>query len=585
MAAKRLRPYVMFVLLLLLFFINLDYVQLSAQELGSSELEVPRSVSENLLDVNFWVFLGEHYEFLELDVRDMVIINISFNLTVPPIVPQTITVGIPFSLGKISGLPEGGSYTYGFWGYPPRGVLTIYLPAYTRYSSIRLEGYLSSKSVFWRNSVEIPSLNVTSSLIVPSYYNLILVPPSASRVLRVYSRFYPDLSYRKATIEGWDSLVISGVFVPMVVLYEPEVWQTYAFVVMLVIIFSVYAVLYVEKWRTIFDRASKLMTRLSILVPVKLFTIFRTLYNVIIKLDSSRLLTIYILFALLMVSLSFSAGPDPRLKVYVLSSTSENASVISDFVSSEVNGFSITVFDEMSEFELLADLGVFQAVIVGDFFPPTRKVVETYIYPGLDVVPQIVVVEDYAFSEFLSELQARYFKKTIVVNDLVSLRQVLRDIPKRTNALGLQVGSDTYKSVSGLVGFSSLLLPFFGLAFLSCKLIEVGRKPLVSGFVEAIAFSVLVFFFTQAIYIACSVLLAMPLGLHTSSPKVTAIGFMGFGGGTRPRMFAGLAGFLFGALISLKGGVKLDKTGFLSFAMMVFFVIVDPLTSGLIFYE
>jgi len=79
----------------------------------------------------------------------------------------------------------------------------------------------------------------------------------------------------------------------------------------------------------------------------------------------------------------------------------------------------------------------------------------------------------------------------------------------------------------------------------------------------------------------------MPLGLHTSrlEAKVTAVSLLGLGGGSRPRMFAGLAGFLFGALISLKEGLKLDKAGLISLLVAGFFIIVDPLTGGIIFHE
>lgn len=574
-----------FALLFLLFIISSECAGLSSQASPSSETEVSKNFSETRLSVNFWVFLSEQYEPLELDLQDKVLVDISFNLTVPPIVQQSITMGIPFSLNNVSGLPEGASYTYGFWGYPPRGILTINLPAYTSNSSIRLEGNIPSKSVLWRNSVEIPALNVTSSLTGASFPNLILVPPAASRFLRVYSQFYPGLSYQKATIEGLDSLVISNAFVPIVILYEPAIWQTYAFVTIFIIIFSAYAVLYTTKWRIIFEKTSKLVTRLSAVAPAKISTILSTLYSTIKKIDATKLLTIYMSLALLMISLSFLAGPDPRLKVYVLSSTSANANAISDFVAKQVEGVSITVFDEMSEFDTLSNLGVFEAVVVGDFSPPTRQTVDAYIFPGLDSVNRIIVVKEYAPSGFLSELQTRYVEKTTIVNDLPSLEPALLDVHMRANALGLPVNISLYESVSAFVGLSSLFLVFFGLAFLSAKLIEAGTKPLISGFVEAILFSVFVFFFNETIYIACSVLLAMPVGLHTGSPKVTALGFIGFGGGTQPRLIAGLAGFLFGTLVSLKHGLKLDKIGFMSFLWIVIFVMVDPLTSGIIFYE
>jgi len=578
---KKLSLTITVFLWILLLFTSLNSPQIAAQELPPP-LPPP---SGNSMTANFWIFLNERYDFLDSDVQNKVIVDIAFNFIVPPPVKHMLLSGIPFSLSNVSGLPENTNSTYGFWGFPPIGVLTIVLPEKTQNASIRLEGSVSGKSVFWRNLVELRIWNVSSALFGLALYKLILVPPPSSRVLRVYSRFYPDISYQRASIDGWDSFVVPYIVGPTVVLYESEAWQTNAFIVMLIIILSIYALLFVSKWRKILDTLSVLRTRIST-SSVRLLRILRIVYKEIGKLDSSKLLTIYILFALLMVSVSFLAGPDPRLKVYVLSSTETNAASISNSVESTLSSVTITIFDKASEFGLLADLGVFQTVIVGDFFPPTKSLMDTQIDPGLDVIPSIIVIMEYVDSAFLSELQTRYSQKITLVEDLPSLQTALLDVPRRTNALGLPRSVSIFIGVSGFVGIASLLLPFWGLAFLASKLIEVGRKTLVSGFVEAVVYSVLIFFFTQAIYIACSVLLGLPLGLHaSSSPKVTALGFMGFGGGSRPRMFIGLAGFLFGALISMKGGLKLDKIGFLTFLVMAFFVIVDPLTSGIVFYE
>jgi hypothetical protein len=285
-----------------------------------------------------------------------------------------------------------------------------------------------------------------------------------------------------------------------------------------------------------------------------------------------------------MISISFVAGPDPRPKVYVLVSTPENAGIISSFLEAE--GFvAITTFDEMTEIELLSNLGVFSAVVVGDFIIPTQSLVKKYVYPAFDQIPRILILNSYALSDFSDELNLRYEDKISNVINLEDLRPLFPMIKSRANALGLEVGLGTFAGVSALVGLGSLIMVFLGLSFLAAKLIETGKKPGISGFAEAIVYTFLYFAFTQAIYIACSVLLAMPLGLHTGSSKVTAIGFIGLGGGSRPRMLAGLAGFLYGAIVSLKRGPKLDKTGIVAILIIGFIILVDPLTSGLIFYE
>ncbi|MEM3641600.1 MAG: hypothetical protein QXH37_06750 [Candidatus Bathyarchaeia archaeon] len=355
---------------------------------------------------------------------------------------------------------------------------------------------------------------------------------------------------------------------------------------MFLIIFSVFAVPYVLKSKS--GKIAAVTSRFAIILrkaDVKnLGNFLKRLYFGFRNLDSSKLLHAYVLCALLMVSLSFAVGPDPRVKVYVLSSTQGNAAFIADFLN-ENGAFSITIFDEMSEFELLSDLGVFSAVVVGDFYPPTEGLVKNYIYPAFDVVPQIIVVKDYAFESFVNEVVRRYGEKTVVVNGLADLSRILVTLDKRANPLCLEIPLWVYMGVSGFVGLCSLLIVFLGFTFLASKLLEIGKKPGVGGFAEAIAYAFFLFFFTQMIYIVCSVLLAMPLGLHTSSPKVTAIGFMGFGGGSRPRMFAGLAGVLFGAFASLKEGLKLSREGLAVFVILFLFILIDPLTHGVVFYE
>jgi hypothetical protein len=278
-------------------------------------------------------------------------------------------------------------------------------------------------------------------------------------------------------------------------------------------------------------------------------------------------------------------GPDPRLKVYVLASTQENAGQLRGFIEKDGDAIALTIYDEMTEFKLLTDLGLFSAVIVGDFVPPYEGWVRKWIYPALDIVPRIIVIERHALDVFKLELERRYPDKAIFVEDTEDLESVLPSISRRQNALGFDVSPFSFTVVSHVIGVSSFILVFLGVAFLASRVIEVGRKGGGTGFVEAIVYSIFYFVFTEIVYTVCTVLLGVPLGLHTSNPRVTAIGFMGFGGGSRPRMLAGFLGFLFGSFLSMKRGLKLDRIGFIAFLVLCFFIVTDPLTGGMVFYE
>lgn len=587
----------LFVTLSFIFLFSSSYCTQSLNNRTTqSKSETTKQVPANILNIHIWVFLSGSYQLLDTDVRDEVIVNVTATLTDPPTVPYEIYFfNIPFSLEypipKENLDPPDAYATYGFWGSPPTGFLMIRLPANTSYFSIKLEGHQYGKSVFWRNSAEMMPLNVNSSVTSATLYRLLLVPPPSSKILSVYSRAYPNLDYTEDNIEGHRCIVVTT-WVPFVVMYESETWEVCAFLVMFITILAIFVVPYAlrsnkiriapSKWIVMFSsRIQKLLHK-----PILLL---KRLYQRLLKLDSSKLLTAYFLCSLLMISTSFVAGPDPRLKVYVFASNRETADSISDFVHSQ-GGVTVTTLDELGDLRTLANVGVFSAAIIGNFLPPSESQANLKIYPALDNIPNIIIsnVTGWrAYEEFSSEIEKRYADKTTVVNDLTSFGAALRHVEKRENALGLDVSPNIYIGVSAFVGLCSFILVFLGLAFVASKLIEIGKKPGIRGFPEAIAYTVLYFVFTQIIYIACSVLLAMPLGLHTSrlEAKVTAVGLLGFGGGGRPRMFAGLAGFLFGAFISLKGGLKLDKAGLISLLVAGFFIIVDPLTSGIIFHE
>lgn len=553
---------------------------------GYELTEIMEQETSTSIDVKILISLSNRYKIFDFDIRNDIRVDLSTTLGENPDEPYVISAFIPFTLNKVTDLPKGANYTYGFWGYAQLGVLRLYMPANVTSSTVKLLGHKSGSSLLWRNVVEIQVLNVTSSLIVNKSYQIIMFPQT-SKLLKVYSHFYPNLDYNEITVNGEREIIVPNArpWSPIVVLYQPDLWEFLVIVVMFITLLAISLFpLFLKsyKLRNLLSIYNKIILKLSLSSFINLLI---RIYRRVNRFDSSDLMRIYILCALLMFSLSFIAGPDPRLKVYVMASTRENAGHLSGLVEEGGDAFALTIYDERTEFKLLTDLGIFSAVIVGDYYPPYEGMVKKWIYPALDTVPHIILVESYTHDVFQSEIERRYADKTIIIEDITGLESVLNRITRRENALGLDVGIFLYMIVSRIIGVSSFILVFFGLAFLACRLIEVGRTPGVAGFAEAIMYSVLYFVFTEIVYTVCTVLLGMPLGLHTSSPKVTAIGFMGFGGGSRPRMFVGLLGFLFGSLLSMKKGLKLDRIGLMAFLVLGFFILADPLTGGLIFYE
>ena len=98
---------------------------------------------------------------------------------------------------------------------------------------------------------------------------------------------------------------------------------------------------------------------------------------------------------------------------------------------------------------------------------------------------------------------------------------------------------------------------------------------------------VFVFLFSETIYVTTSLLLAFPLSLHaviSGAKDVTAVGYLGFGGGSTPRLAAGFAGVLLGVGLT-EGAPKIQKTDLAIILGFILFVLADPLYLGQFVYQ
>jgi len=77
--------FVVFVLVLLSlpFSSNANRVRSQNDELLKSEIAVQMPASENVLGIEFWVFLAENYQFFDVSIRNEVMVNITANLREP----------------------------------------------------------------------------------------------------------------------------------------------------------------------------------------------------------------------------------------------------------------------------------------------------------------------------------------------------------------------------------------------------------------------------------------------------------------------------------------------------------------------
>jgi hypothetical protein len=195
-------------------------------------------------------------------------------------------------------------------------------------------------------------------------------------------------------------------------------------------------------------------------------------------------------------------------------------------------------------------------------------------------------LSSYVTPSYLDQLKTFHPNNVVVISNTSNLVGELARVGGRQNILGLFVSEGVYIRVATLVGFLSILVPFFALAYFASLLVDTGGRG-VAALLEAIAISIMVYFVAEFAFIESTVMLGMPVALHAAiSNKETAVGLLGpFGGGTRPREVSGIAGFLFGIVYNRKGLISYDKNVLAAFLGAIAFLIVDPLNVATTFYD
>jgi hypothetical protein len=370
-------------------------------------------------------------------------------------------------------------------------------------------------------------------------------------------------------------------------MYRPSLWEPLSIIVIVLSIALILVVPYITRKKILFQEKSKKYT-----LRIKYFSLLITrMLNLITRANSRKFFVAFIISALLMISLGFVAGPDPRHKVYAISSP-ETTEIIDNILNRRLDNVQvISPQDTISEFGTLSNIGTFQAVIVSDYPDIGIPRLSRHVLDNLQLIPVIIMDKD-VDKPFADAIRARYEEKIIDIDsiqDLDSLEirdQIIRF--KRNNPVGLSVDIQTFKIVASIVGALSFVLVLLGVAFLVRRILEIGQKTTLLAFAEVIGFSVLVFLFCEAIYMSSSVLLNWPLSLHavtSGSREITAIGTLGFGGGSRPRLLFGILGALIGSYPFIRKSSRFSWIGFSAFLITFFIIVLDPLTGGDIFYE
>jgi len=281
---------------------------------------------------------------------------------------------------------------------------------------------------------------------------------------------------------------------------------------------------------------------------------------------------------LAMVGLGLIFGPTPTPRVY-LSATNSEVSVLSPYVTAAGYTY-LTPGQAGDDLDTMSYLGALRTIVIADVQYPINSL-------GLSSSYNIIVLANPAQpGPYAETLRAVYGNHVTIVGTPTDLENLLKSqaLSYHGNNIGLGISQGLYNSVVAFEGLLSLLLPFFALAYFSRYLIEYQGSRL-TALMQALIYSFFLFMLGELIYIQTGVLLGTPVALHSAiSPLETAVGYLGFGGGSRPRLVMSALGFFFGVVVGKGGTAKFDKIGFLAFVAAFVFLLVDPLTVGQTLY-
>lgn len=572
-------------LLSLIIFTSMTLACLSAPGYPTNSENAPDRASQNEMRVEVFLKLSDSCSLLDPEVENPFFCRISATLAEPLENGSQLSLYLPTSSATFI-----ATATYGYeirrieptlipMGYGTGMVPLFYFDEGLSGFDITILGNIEGLSLLWRNVVDLHLIAPTFSRAIPTSYRIQIEVPNTLEVTSIKSPVIQTLNPEESPGEN-SKLYTLLMPVSLNVYYRPANWLPLSIAAFLVIVCVVMFMPY-------------LLTKIN-LGSVHLITkiVRDTSLIAYRKLKAERLFTLYILCSLLMVSLSLVAGPDPRIKVYAVAPP-YLASALEEELAKSVGPVQIIgPHDTVSEFETMANLGVIKAVVISYYPEIALDRVIKYTLEAMSQVPLIVVDESMADPDLAQEIKLRFGEKVIAVQGLhgESITNFERELKNLRvyNPLGLEPGIGAFKAMTTVIAVLSFLVVFLGLAFLSSRLIEAGRSKGLGSMPEAIMLSAFVFYFTQAIYMTSSVLLAMPVGLHavtSGSKELTVVGLLGFGGGSRPRAISGILGFFLGAFIAIRGKSDIDRWGIVAFLFLMALLVIDPFTGGELFYD
>ncbi|MDA4119287.1 MAG: hypothetical protein OK436_01745 [Thaumarchaeota archaeon] len=540
----------------------------------------PASAQQPTFNVVYQVNLDQHFGLYNSQTEE-----INFIVSGEPGPTNgsvVVSVFFSFIFKGIFGLPSGANYTVvSVSQHPVVNLISVTFPKGTHSFSFAIIGKDHGTSLAYRGSATISYATV--SMNAPPYnpvsYQVLIPSSSRFEIASVFPGTGPGLATQYVTINGTSYLATGFSYLAcftqscsvsigantISIIYQPQYFNYF------IAVYLVFAVALLFGAGLVYRGRRQALSKVWQVGK-------KTAFRILTSLDSRRLLAALVIVSVLMISLGYVFGPTPTPRAY-LAATPNTAQTLSPYITGA--GFAYFTPDQAGdEFDLMSSLNAYRTVIVADYPPSFQSA-------GYHSIPRIMVMGEYANATLAKNLEAYYGSAVTVVNTPQQLQfdLALQSHGYNSNRLGLPISDSIYASVTLVEGLLSLALPFFALAFFARFMIESSTKG-ITRLAYGAAFSFFVFMFGELVYIQTDVLLTLPVALHaTISPVETAIGVLGFGGGSRPRMVMGILGFLLGAFAGTVKGTRMDRVVLIGLTSALLFLLVDPLPLGQDFYN
>ena len=504
---------------------------------------------------------------------------------------QTPSANLTYLLvnGSLTKRPEAPIQGIGYVTY------TIVLPADTASFQFSTLGSTTGLEFLWRYVGNVPFIEVTGLSVSTSYVTRLLVP-SGNTLSQEYGPTGGALplayTVSQSGESGYSSYTLTQPEVSIVVLQSNVFLPASIGVTSATLVIIALAALGLfGQGRLILQRLKRNLLDFGSILHLPSLRRFRPGFRLRNLFRPRKLLVLFVLCALVMVSLAAVAGPDPRVKAYVIADSSSVSGISTSLSSVASNVVAITPAEDYSDFAVMSSVGEFKMVVISHYPSAGLPEVSAFVLASLGNVP-IIVYDNSADATFVNQIRDLYPNGLILhvqsAADLNGTEKqelgILLSLPAavRLNVLGLNISVDGFEALLILEAVLSFVLVFIGFAYLGSLTSESGSQRDLAHLVTVVTSGIFVFVFSEVIYVVTSSLLAMPLSLHavvSGAHNITAVGILGFGGGSDPRLAAGVLGVIVGA-VAVEGGLKVRVPDAALVGGIVLVLLANPFSIG-----